>query len=97
MQPSHGPETISIRPLRSTELDAVADFLSHAFFDDPGSAIIEPEPASRLVATRALFAVELRHGLNAGHVDVTDDLQGVAVWLPPERNVPTEQDLRGPA
>ena len=86
-----------IRPLRPDEVEAAVEVLARAFQDDPGTVIVEPDPTRRPQAIRALFAPVVRHGVGLGHVAAAarpdGTLVGVATFLPPGHDTPTEDEL----
>jgi GNAT superfamily N-acetyltransferase len=90
------PGDIEIRPLRADEVDQAMDMLARAFRDDPGSIIIEPDPAKREITIRTLFPVIVREAVSAGEVTAAvsgSRILGIATWLPPGRVLPTEDEL----
>src|SRR4051794_19283300 len=91
------PTAIEIRRLRSDEVPAAVDVLARAFQEDPGAVIIEPDAARREAASRALFAPVIRHAVSLGHVAAAEDsagrLVGIATFLPPGHDTPTEDEL----
>jgi GNAT superfamily N-acetyltransferase len=90
------PGDTEIRPLRADEVDQASDMLARAFRDDPGSIIIEPDPAKREITIRTLFPVIVREAVSAGEVTAAVSggrILGIATWLPPGRVLPTEDEL----
>ena len=89
--------TVEIRPLRVDEIDQAASMLARAFFDDPGTLIVEPDDDRREAAILALFPAVVRHALAVGDVtaavDADGTVVGIATWLPPGRVVPTEDEI----
>ncbi|HEY8633107.1 MAG TPA: GNAT family N-acetyltransferase [Candidatus Limnocylindrales bacterium] len=89
--------TIEIRPLRVDEIDQAASMLARAFFDDPGTLIVEPDDDRREAAILALFPAVVRHALAVGDVtaavDADGTVVGIATWLPPGRVIPTEAEI----
>jgi ribosomal protein S18 acetylase RimI-like enzyme len=71
--------------------------LARAFFEDPGALIIEPEPALRQRALRALFAPVIRWALPYGHVAAAVDaggaIGGIATFVPPGHDTPSAVEL----
>lgn len=74
----------------------VADLIAYAFHDLPPAVWLVPEPGERRRALAGQFRILVEHALLHGHVDVTADRAGVAVWFrrlspafpPPEHYVP---------
>ena len=90
-----GP-SIEIRRLESTEVGDAVEVLSRAFQEDPGAVIVEPDPSRRPGATTALFAPVVRWAMPFGHVSaaVADgQVIGVATFVPPGHDTPTEEEL----
>jgi ribosomal protein S18 acetylase RimI-like enzyme len=85
--------TPAIRSLRPEEVEAAGALMGRAFFDDPGATFVEPDRARRAEANGAVFAAVLRHVLRVGEVLTTDDLAGIAAWLPPDNPTPEAADL----
>lgn len=90
-------DRLAIRPLALDEVSAASDVLARAFHDDPGGLIIEPDPERRPAALRALFAPVVRLAVPLGHVaaavDPDDVIVGVATFLPPGHDTPSDDEL----
>ena len=75
-----------IEPVRLLEAQ-VADagrLLAQAFIVDPGTAIVEPDPARRWEANRILFELDISSMLGSVWACLDDRrLVGVAIWLAP--------------
>lgn len=75
-----------IEPTRLVEAQ-VSDagrLLASAFIDDPGTAIVEPEPARRWESNRTLFELDVSSTLGSVWASLDDRrLVGVAIWLAP--------------
>lgn len=88
---------IEIRTLGADEVPAAVEMLARAFHDDPGALIIEPDPELRPAALRALFAPVVRQAVPLGHVAAAVDpdgrIVGVATFLPPGHDTPSEDEL----
>jgi ribosomal protein S18 acetylase RimI-like enzyme len=87
---------IVIRPIEPEELDPAIAMLARAFHEDPGGLIVEPDAALRPAALRALFAPVVRQAIPFGHVAVAERegaIVGVATFLPPGHDTPTEDEL----
>ena len=79
------------------EVEAAVEVLSRAFQDDPGAAIIEPDPRARPHAMRTLFAPVVRQALPFGHVATAarpnGTIVGVATFLPPGHDTATPDEM----
>ena len=70
--------------VRAEAGDAVwaADLIAHAFWDLPPAVWLVPEPLVRRRVMAGQFRIIVDHALRHGHIDMTDDRAGVAVWFP---------------
>jgi ribosomal protein S18 acetylase RimI-like enzyme len=68
---------------RRVDLQAAAALLARAFHDDPILTAVEPDPARRPAALRAIFAAHLRYAGHSGRVDLAADRTGAAIWIAP--------------
>ena len=88
---------LEIRLLRLDEVGAAAEMLARAFHEDPGALIVEPDAARRGAATQALFAPVVRQAVPLGHVaaalEPSGRVVGVATFLPPGHDTPTDEEL----
>ena len=86
-----------IRLLRPDELEPAVAMLARAFFHDPGALIVEPDPRLRPATIGAFFAPVVRWALPFGHVaaaaTATGQIAGVATFVPPGHDTPTEAEL----
>ena len=57
--------------------------MAAAFFDDPMSAYIMPDPTRRRVQGRGLFKPLIHYGRLYGQIDTVGDGDGVAIWVQP--------------
>ncbi len=89
--------TPSIRGLRADEVEAAVEMLARAFHDDPGALITEPDPGLRPAALRALFAPVVRWAVPFGQVAAAVDgdggVVGIATFVPPGHEAPTEEEI----
>jgi GNAT superfamily N-acetyltransferase len=75
-----------IEPTRLVEAQVsdASRLLASAFIDDPGTAIVEPDPARRWESNRILFELDISSTLGSVWASVDDRrLVGVAIWLAP--------------
>jgi len=77
--------------LGGARVGPAAEMLAAAFHDDPLYAYLLPDEAERRRKSRYLHEFFLRYGLAYGEVYATSPgLEGVAVWLPPQRAHPSQ-------
>ena len=76
---------VSAKIVRLTEhqIPAAATTLARAFHDDPLMFYAIPDPAERVRLLPDVYARMIRFGTLAGEVYATADVEGVALWLPP--------------
>jgi GNAT superfamily N-acetyltransferase len=80
------PGTPIVRPATSADVPGIVDMLVQAFDDDPVASYMFAGARRRRLGLHSFFATELRrHYLPHGHVYVTEDLSGAALWGPPDR------------
>ena len=75
------PTIVPLQPsLRSEAVELLAD----AFFDDPFSRYMIPDESKRRRGVARMMGRCLNYGMLYGHVETTEDLEGLAVWLKPQ-------------
>lgn len=77
-----------VRTAVPEDADAAIAILADAFFDDPLSVWIAPDPVTRRRFHRNIFRAAFDDSLDAGTLQVAvadGSLAGVAVWYPPGR------------
>jgi ribosomal protein S18 acetylase RimI-like enzyme len=80
------PEAPNVRPATQFDVPAVVDMLVGAFEDDPVSRFMFAGAQRRRLGLHSFFTSQLRRQyLPHGHVYVTEDLSGAALWAPPDR------------
>jgi ribosomal protein S18 acetylase RimI-like enzyme len=72
-----------MKPIRPDQLDAAANTLAEAFWDDPLMHILAPDEKRRATVGPWFFATTIRYGMRWGEVSCNDDASAVAVWFPP--------------
>jgi GNAT superfamily N-acetyltransferase len=86
------PELI-VRPAISSDVKPLAAVLARAFYDDPPSVWLLPEPRTRQARLRRVFATIMRaEALRRRTVDVAwagDEIAGGTIWLPPGHWLPS--------
>ena len=72
--------------LRGRDVPSAARMCARAFLDAPHVVYFFPDERRRERDSAALFRMRIRYGLLYGEVHVSsEDLEGIAVWLPSER------------
>jgi GNAT superfamily N-acetyltransferase len=80
------PEAPVVRRATTADVSAIVDMLVRAFDDDPVSNFMFAGPGRRRRGLHSFFTSQLRRQyLPNGHVYVTEDLSGAALWGPPDR------------
>ena len=81
--------TIHTRPGHKADVSELSHALGRAFYDDPVSVWIMPDPKARAAHLRKFFATVTRHHhLAGGGVEVATDgsaIGAAALWDPPGR------------
>jgi len=78
--------TPGVRLATSSDVPAIVDMLVRAFDDDPVANFMFAGTRRRRLGLHSFFTSQLRRQyLPHGHVYVTDDLNGAALWGPPDR------------
>lgn len=78
--------TPAVRRATPADVPSITAMLVRAFDDDPVSNFMFAGPRRRHRGLHSFFTSELRHTyLPQGHVYVTEDLSGAALWGPPGR------------
>jgi GNAT superfamily N-acetyltransferase len=80
----------SLIRLDKSRLKPAAEMIARAFHDDPGSVYFFPDVPERKNKLPFVFRLLIRYGLLYGEVYATSqNLEGVAVWLPSEKSYRT--------
>ncbi|HEU4423436.1 MAG TPA: GNAT family N-acetyltransferase, partial [Pilimelia sp.] len=79
MTPSAAPAIVTAGPGAAGWL---ADLIAHAFWELPPARWLVSEPLARRRILAGQFGILVDHALRHGHIDMTADRAGVAVWLP---------------
>jgi GNAT superfamily N-acetyltransferase len=76
--------TTSHQIVRADPSDAllIADLIAHAFWDLPPAAWLVPDALVRRRVLAGQFGIVVDHALEYGHIYLTADMAGVAVWFP---------------
>jgi ribosomal protein S18 acetylase RimI-like enzyme len=72
-----------MRRLGPGQLNAAAETLAEAFWDDPLMHIVAPDEVKRRSAGPWFFETSIKYGMRWGEVSCNDDASAVAVWFPP--------------
>jgi ribosomal protein S18 acetylase RimI-like enzyme len=76
-------DALAVRDARSAEVRAIARTLARAFADDPVQRFLFPSDRAYETRGTANFALLVRRVLAVGVAEVTDGLEGAALWMPP--------------
>lgn len=69
--------------LKAPQIPAASEVLAKAFENDPVFSYIFPkEDDTRMGKIKQLFLVSLRYSQPFDSIYTTDDLKGVAIWIP---------------
>ena len=72
--------------LKESQIKPAAEMMARAFQDDPFCAYFIPDVSGRKDKLPYLFEFLIRYGVVYGEVyAISPNLEGVAVWLPPEK------------
>ncbi len=86
--------TIAVRVATHDDLDQVTDILTDAFTADPAVASIVGDVARRRLGLDGFFRAGLESlWLRHRCVLMTDDASGAAIWMPPDGQQPSEEEL----
>jgi ribosomal protein S18 acetylase RimI-like enzyme len=72
---------INVQLAHSSELEALAQTLARAFYDDPVYRWLLPDAATRTEKSSRIFSLFLRQELPRGTVYTVPGLHAVAVWM----------------
>jgi GNAT superfamily N-acetyltransferase len=86
-----GATDLGIRKASTADAAGVAATITAAFFDDPVTCWIAPDPARRRQIAEPLFRLYADAYVALDEVYTTADGQGVAVWLPPATSLLTPE------
>jgi GNAT superfamily N-acetyltransferase len=85
--PTPDRTTFRVRKADARDRDLVTDVLTDSFFDDPVTDWIIPDRARRPAVAPRMFAIYFDLFLPHGETYVAADGDGVALWLPPGREM----------
>jgi ribosomal protein S18 acetylase RimI-like enzyme len=80
------PGPVTARVATREDVDAIANTLARAFYEDPVWGWAFPDPDRRLEQHRAVWAFFVRSALDSGWVWLTEGCAAAAVWIPPDRD-----------
>ena len=69
--------------IRPDQVEAAANTLAMAFWDDPLMHIVAPDKKRRAAVGPWFFAKSIAYGMRWGEVSCNDDASAVAIWFPP--------------
>jgi GNAT superfamily N-acetyltransferase len=91
------PAGVTIRQIRPEDIPGAIEVVARSFHEDPGALIVEPDAARRHEAMLHLTGPVVRAAVPHGHVTVAvapdGSIVGVATWLPPGKESPTDEEL----
>jgi GNAT superfamily N-acetyltransferase len=73
---------LRIRPATAADLDRIVQTLADAFLDTPDARWLIPDRDARHTIYPRLCEALAGHTLYRGHIDITNDGSGVAIWHP---------------
>jgi ribosomal protein S18 acetylase RimI-like enzyme len=83
-----------VRPATASDVPAITKMLVRAFDDDPVASFMFAGKQRRRLGLHSFFTSQLRRQyLPHGHVYVTEDLSGAALWGPPDRRRHAVEEL----
>ena len=83
---SEAEGTMIVIPLPSLQVEQAAMVMARAFFDDPFFTFVLPDTGRRGRILPWLYEKTIRYGQRYGKVFTTPALEGIALWLGPERS-----------
>lgn len=83
------------RVATSTDIDAIVDTLTKAFFHDPLWGPAFPDAEHRTVQWAAVWRLYATSALRHGWLLVTQNVEAVAVWIPPGGDELTPREAAG--
>jgi ribosomal protein S18 acetylase RimI-like enzyme len=88
------PHTPTVRAATPSDVPAIVSMLVRAFEDDPVANFMFSGTRRRQLGLHSFFTSQLRRQyLRHGHVYVTDDVSGAALWGPPDRDRHAVEEL----
>lgn len=85
----------SVRTARADDVDAVVTTLTTAFFHDPVWGPAFPDPGRRAAQAGALWRLFATSALRYPWLLVTENVEAVALWIPPGGTELTEEQEHG--
>ncbi|HEU4807982.1 MAG TPA: GNAT family N-acetyltransferase [Homoserinimonas sp.] len=87
--------TVPVRVATPADVDGLVDTVTSAFFDDPLWSPIFPDAESRAAQSSAFWRLSVTSALRYPWMLVTENLESVAVWIPPEGEELTGDEADG--
>jgi GNAT superfamily N-acetyltransferase len=91
-EPITDPIIRSIRRAGATDVHALATTVAAGFFDDPVTQWLLPDVDQRRQVVVPMFALYIAPYLRNGEAYLTAGGEGAAVWLPPGRELMTQEE-----
>jgi hypothetical protein len=74
---------VTFRQAGASDIDAVVDTITSAFYGDPAWSWAFPDPAERARQHAAYWRIFVESSLRQGGVFVTDGCEAATIWIPP--------------
>ncbi|MEX1079093.1 MAG: GNAT family N-acetyltransferase [Homoserinimonas sp.] len=87
--------TVFARVVTSADVDGVVDTVTSAFLDDPLWSPVFPDAVRRAVQFSAFWRLSVTSALRYPWTLSTENLESVAVWIPPEGEELTDAEADG--
>ena len=88
-------EIMTTRVATPEDIPGIVDTITSAFFDDPLWAPVFPDPAQRAAQSAELWRLSVTSALRYPWTLATENLESVAVWIPPEGSELTDDEAAG--
>jgi GNAT superfamily N-acetyltransferase len=86
---------VTTRVATPDDIHGIVDTVTSAFFDDPLWAPVFPDAAQRTAQSSEFWRLSVTSALRYPWTLATENLESVAVWIPPEGSELTEDEANG--
>jgi GNAT superfamily N-acetyltransferase len=86
------PLSLAIRRAEPTDIERLSKLLTDAFLISPVGDWLISDVGVRRKVYLPYFEIFVRHSLDHGIVDITEDLTGIAIWQPRADDTPPPDD-----